>query len=266
MLTEQQLSHFQTFGFLVFRQLFSRDELKTIYAEFKHGLESAYHNQPFDGTHRYWVTMMGPETPFFATLLEDPRFCETAEQLYGEDVMGVGTDANRYVGNTHWHPDHDAAPAKDCYGVKFAYYLEPVDADSGALRVIPGSHKNPFHSELRGNMGQLGLEVYDFPGYVCKSEPGDVVAFDMRCWHASWGGSTDRRMCTLVYYNNPKTPEEEAATRVRTVRNAQTPAQFNRLGQPLYHPHWVENRGGSEKRQRWIDRMQGLGFFHLPQT
>ena len=134
MLTEQQLSHFQTFGFLVFRQLFSRDELKTIYAEFKHGLESAYHNQPFNGTHRYWVTMMGPETPFFATLLEDPRFCETAEQLYGEDVMGVGTDANRYVGNTHWHPDHDADPAKDCYGVKFAYYLEPVDADSGSSR------------------------------------------------------------------------------------------------------------------------------------
>ena len=45
--------------------------------------------------------------------------------------------------------DHNADPTQDCYGVKFAYYLEPVDAESGALRLIPGSHKNPLHEDLR---------------------------------------------------------------------------------------------------------------------
>ena len=83
----------------------------------------------------------------------------------------------------------------------------------------------------------------------CKSEPGDVVAFDMRCWHASWGGSDDRRMCTLVYYNNPKTPEEDAATRNRARSNAKSPEHFNRPGTALYDPHWVENPMRSEKRQ-----------------
>ena len=33
MLTEQQVSHFNTFGFLIFRQLFNPDELKTLNAE-----------------------------------------------------------------------------------------------------------------------------------------------------------------------------------------------------------------------------------------
>lgn len=83
---------------------------------------------------------------------------------------------------------------------------------------------------------------------------------------ASWGGSDDRRMCTMVYYNNPKTPEEDAATRDRASRNAKTPEQFNRPGIPLYHPHWVANPQRSEKRQRWIDRLRELGFLDAVQT
>ena len=46
-----------------------------------------------------------------------------------------------------------------------------------------------------------------------------MVAFDVRCWHGSWGGAVDRRMCVLVYYNNPKTPEEAAATQKQIIGN-----------------------------------------------
>ncbi|MDE0314140.1 MAG: phytanoyl-CoA dioxygenase family protein [Candidatus Poribacteria bacterium] len=260
MLTEQQIKHFHTLGFLVFPQLFNQDELDTIHKEFEASMAAAYRHMPFDGTRRHWLPMMGPKTPFFANLPEDPRFCAVAEQLYGEDVFCIVSDANRYVGNTGWHPDHNADPTKDCYGVKFAFYLEPVDAESGALRLIPGSHKNPFHEDLRENLNQFGLEICDVPGYVCESEPGDVVAFDVRCWHASWGGSDDRRMCTVVYYNNPKTPEEDAAARNRASGNAGTTERFNLPDMPLYDPHWVANPTGSQKRQRWIDRMRELGF------
>ena len=261
MLTEQQYKHFQTFGFLILPKLFSQEELQTIETEFEHGLKKAYFDNPFDGTCRHWTTMMGAETPFFAHLLEDSRFCQVAEQIYGEDVMGVGCDANRYVGNTNWHPDHHVDPIEDCYGVKFAYYLEPVGAQNGALRLIPGSHKNPLHDDLRENLDKFGLEICDVPAYTCELEPGDVVAFDMRCWHASWGGAIDRRMCTVVYYNNPKTPEEEEATRNRAGRNAQTPTQFQRPEDPLYPSHWIANAEESPKRQKWINRMSELGFF-----
>ncbi|MCZ6676313.1 MAG: phytanoyl-CoA dioxygenase family protein [Candidatus Poribacteria bacterium] len=263
MLTEQQINHFQTFGFLIFRQVFSPDELKTINAEFERTLTEAYRHTPFDGTRRHWVRTMGPDTPFFASLLEDRRFCEPAEQLYGEDVLGIVSDANRYVGDTRWHPDHHADPTEDCYGVKFAYYLESVGAENGALRLIPGSHKNPLHTEVRENLSQLGLEICNVPAYVCESEPGDVVAFDVRCWHASWGGASDRRMCTMVYYHNPDTPEEEAATRRRATNSAKEP-ENSELPFSIHRAimsHWVANREGSQKRQRWIDRMRELGFF-----
>jgi hypothetical protein len=49
----------------------------------------------------------------------------------------------------------------------------------------------------------------DLPCYNCISQPGDVVAFNMRCYHSAWGGQPNRRMCTIVYYENPVGPIEE---------------------------------------------------------
>ena len=147
MLTQEQINHFQTFGFLTFRQLFSQDELKTINTEFEAAMTEAFRDDPFDGTRRHWLITMGPDTPFLASLLEDPRFCDAAEQLYGEDVFGIASDINRYVGDTRWHPDTGSL---DQYGVKFAYYLQPVTAETGALRLIPGSHEPTFHAENYG--------------------------------------------------------------------------------------------------------------------
>ena len=103
-----------------------------------------------------------------------------------------------------------------------------------------------FHGELRQKMNDLELEIPDVPAYIFESEPGDVVAFDVRCWHASWGGAVDRRMCVLVYYNNPKTPEEAEVTQKQIIGNGVD-----------YGP-WVANAEGHPKRERWIDRMREL--------
>ena len=258
MLTQQQIHHFNTFGFIILRQVFSKDELQTINCEVMQRMESAYQHAPFDGTKRHWVPMLERETPFFASLLEDPRFYKIAEQLYGEDVFGIASDANRYVGDTKWHPDTQSVHQ---YGIKFAFYLEPVDAETGALRVLPGSHKNPFHDELRQARKEARLELANVPAFVCESEPGDVVGFDLRLWHASLGGSNDRRMCTAVYYNNPKNQEEDRVTRQQAKANADTSVRFDRPPEPIHPPYWLANPHQNPKRQRWINRMKELGFF-----
>lgn len=266
MLTEQQIDQFNTFGFLIFRQVFSPTELATIEVEYERGLNAAYHDKPFDGTARYWTCTMGPATPLMTSLLEDERFHRPAQQLYGDDVIGMIADANRYVGHTNWHPDHNADPTQDCYGIKFAYYLDPVGAESGALRVVPGSHKLPFHQEVRATIKRCNLDILAVPSYVCESQPGDVVAFDLRLWHASWGGAAGRRMCTFVYYNNPADPVAEAASRKRAAGFVTMNAYFGRPDEPIYHPEWLENRPGSPLRQRWIHRLSELGFLGSPVT
>lgn len=264
MLTDQQIDQFNTFGFLIFRQLFSPAELATLETEYEQGLTAAYAGKPFDGSKRYWTCTLGPETPLMTSLLEDERFHRPAQQLYGDDVLGMIADANRYVGHTNWHPDHNADPSEDCYGIKFAYYLDPVGIENGALRVVPGSHKLPFHQEVRATIKRANLDIRAVPSYVCDSQPGDVVAFDLRLWHASWGGAAGRRMCTFVYYNNPADPVAEAAARKRAASFVTTNAYFDRPGASIYPPAWLENRAGSPLRQRWLRRLGELGFLASP--
>ena len=104
MLTDKQFQHYRTFGFVVLRDFFTPTEVETCRAEYEEELDRVYEHAPFTGEKRYWTTMLHPRTPLYSSLLEDERFCSVAEQLYGDDVIGIGTDANRYVG------DHALAP------------------------------------------------------------------------------------------------------------------------------------------------------------
>ena len=215
MLTAEQLRQFKTFGFVILRSVFTNDEIKTIREEFDHRAAEASSYEPFDGSKIQNFNMMGDDTPFFASLLEDPRFADTAEQMYGE-VLGRGAEAYRYVSNTFWHFDPGCYEA---HGVNFGIYLQPLRTDTGALRLVPGSHLRPWSDELDGRSPlsyawvrqdrkrAAGNDVIrSVPGYACETDPGDVVAFDDRFYHASAGGSTDRHLCDITYLNYPKSP------------------------------------------------------------
>ena len=151
-------------------------------------------------------------------------------------------------------------------GVKFAFYLQPLDENNGALRFIPGSHKEPFHSDIRkivlkesngGVVDEEGLDVDEMPAYVARSRPGDVIAFDNRTWHASWGGGFDRRMCSLGYFAAPATYEEETSIQEMVEQEASLVDVF-----PLVkrHPYWISNPDGSPIRERWIGFLEHWGF------
>ena len=266
MLTEQQVSHFNTYGFVILRQWLNPDELNTINAEVELRLSSTkrYTSPDDESAYMSWPNL-GPETPFLAGLPEDPRIYSTAEQLYGEDAVGLSCNAGSFVNETRWHPDADDFQLN---GFKFAIYLQPLAADDGALRFIPGSHRRPFHDEVHRNIGKSADHVCAVPAYSCETEPGDVVAFDFHLWHASWGGSTDRRMVSIIFIKNPHTPEEEQATRRAAAGNVQLRATLARntfdAPGPEYHPHWLKNPRKSPKRQHWIDRMGKLGYLDAP--
>ncbi len=262
MLTEAQLSCFKTFGYVVMKQVFSPAELRTLNSEFDRTLTEQYAHQPFDGTKRHWSMLMDEATPFFAGLIEDPRFLKPAQQMYGDSVLGIMVDGNRYVGNTPWHPDSNSALQ---YGVKFAIYLQPVGAETGALRVIPGSHRLPLEQNAEFAAGVQKLPITEVPATVLASTPGDVVAFDLRLWHGSWGGQTDRRMCTIVYYNDPQTPEEIAYLRQQAVDNINNAvASFDAKRKYFFSQHWLANAQRNPDRQRWIDRLRELHYFDAP--
>jgi len=88
--------------------------------------------------------------------------------------------------------------------LKIAFYLDPVDRDTGALRVIPGSHRldgDRFARELEEHALECanawGVEGRDVPALSLDSRPGDVAVMDQRLKHAAFGGGDRRRMFTI---------------------------------------------------------------------
>ena len=265
MLTDRHVAQFETFGFVVLRGVLGSDELSAARAEFDTGLARAAAATERRGIRKQlnWSNL-GPDTPFLGSLLEDVRFVGAAERFYGGEAIGYYANSNSFDGDrTEWHPDTSILLRR---GVKFAFYLQPLDDTSGALRFIPGSHREPLHSGVRkigikeSNLRVLdagGLEVDEVPSYVARSEPGDVIAFDSRVWHASWGGRPDRRMCSLGYFAVPATAAEEDAMAELARQDAELLESFPLVARPQ---HWVRNPAGSPTRGRWIRALRQWGF------
>ena len=83
-LTDQQMNHFKSFGFLTFRQYLTPDELKTYSDEFDAALE-ARRLQLGGNVKRVWTTLMDANTPFIASLIDDPRL-PTLQNRYSVEI------------------------------------------------------------------------------------------------------------------------------------------------------------------------------------
>jgi len=220
-LTSQQLGFIDTFGYLVFPGLLS-DKIDRIIEEFEsvftaHG--GGHNGKPHDGTARSCILPFVDQTEYLASLLDDPRIDGIFTSLLGADYCYLGSDGNYYVGDTNWHSDTDwsgkmrGKPPRIFY--KLALYLDPVTATSGALRVIPGSHRygdqyaEQLQSSLRTAPETLGIPGSQVPAVSLDSNPGDVVVFNQNTKHSAWGGSNRRRMFTInctARYTEEETP------------------------------------------------------------
>jgi ectoine hydroxylase-related dioxygenase (phytanoyl-CoA dioxygenase family) len=61
--------------------------------------------------------------------------------------------------------------------------------------------------EYTPNSEPFGVPPSEMPGFSLESQPGDVVLFNQRLWHSSFGGRTGRRMFTLNFGQKPTTDE-----------------------------------------------------------
>ncbi len=199
-LTDQQLRFYDTFGLLKFPGLF-KDEIIAITGAFEDVWAAT--GRQHDYTQRSMIAPFADRNEYLSGLLDDPRIDGVVESILGDDYNYAGSDGNYYVGDTKWHSDHH--PYAPYHSLKIAFYLHPVTRDTGCLRVIPGSchwgdkfteavdEVVPVTAESRPeqNWGVDGSEV---PAYPIESEPGDMLLFNHKTKHSSWGGGDRRRM------------------------------------------------------------------------
>jgi hypothetical protein len=198
--------------------------------------------------------MMVAETPHSLALLD--RLQGAAEALVGEPVIPVRAKGTRYFGSTGWHTDStDAAVAS----VGFAAYLEPLGAGSGALRVVPGSHRPELGAAVARYLDLAAPAAVDaLPATALETEPGDVIAFDEHLYHASAGGGV-RRQWRVDYLRDPRSPAEEAAVRAFLGRifPPDWDGGYDVDRFPSFGPGWL----GSGRAA--VERLRKLGAYEL---
>ncbi len=224
MLSQEQRSFFTTFGFLHIRHMLSANEADTILAVAEDIWLADIGERPFDGTERQQVNGFVEQRDELMQLIEDDRIYLPIQDLLGSGFVWIGSDGNRYAGDTGWHPD---GSNHQYLRVKVALYLDSLTRETGALRVIPGSHHKDFHQYLglltqredstitpygvraskRTNPEQSGFGIAssEIPSFAINSQPGDIIFFDQNIWHASFKGGSGRRMFTLCFGEQPKT-------------------------------------------------------------
>jgi hypothetical protein len=208
-LSAQQKKFFELFGYLHFPGLLNdsigwiTDEFEAVWANCKTVSHTGEKRTMFPGN---FIC----QTPKLAALMDDPRIHGICEGLMGPDYQYAGGDGNFYSGDTGWHSDlmPNCGFYKHCLHVKIAFYLDPVARDTGALRVVPGSHLagDRFTESMMDFMKTSGLAGKDIPSLALETKPGDLVLFTHNLKHASFGGSKRRRMFVMNMQAYPHTP------------------------------------------------------------
>ena len=139
MLTPGQIAHFDTFGFLVLTQLFSAEETNVLREASLATFQELRGGGPYAGEAE-WGLPFFERDPLLATVVDDERIHQIPESLLGPDFFLDGTQGNLRVGDTPWHGATEFT--EDIRHIKVAMYLDSATKDTGALRVIPGSHKH----------------------------------------------------------------------------------------------------------------------------
>lgn len=124
--------------------------------------------------------------------------------ILGDDFNYMGSGAELYVGDGMWHPD-GVFPMVTY--VKCSIYLDPLTKQTGALRLVPGSH-------LRGYQGNLdteelwGIPDEEVPCHSPDNTPGDVIGFNLNTLHNSLGGGNRRRAINISCCHHLETDEQ----------------------------------------------------------
>ena len=213
MLTAEQESYFDTFGFLLMRQYFPPEEMSEITHEFDKVLTEERGGKPFTGEEQSTTTIV-EHNSFFTQLVENDRIYKVIEQLMPGEFIWSGSEGNLTAHSEHrWHADRQGVAEVDYLRIKVMIYLDPVTKERGCLRVIPGSHRLPLHMDLGPLIAQkagsspstFGVSGSDLPCSPLEAQPGDVVFFNHCLWHGMFGGWAGRRYVALKFAAKPTT-------------------------------------------------------------
>ena len=208
--------------------------------------DSAPRSSP-TGNAFHYVPLMSRRSPVSLSLVAE--LGRLAAELLGRAALPVRAKGTRYQGSTRWHRDADG----EVTSLAVMAYLDPLDGPSGALRVLPGSHRPPLRAAPPGLPGDDGEA-----GRTLATRPGDLVVMDEHLLHASVGGG-ERRQWRVDFIADPRGPAEEAAVAAYLAGIFQVgwDGGYDVERYPTYGPDWLASG------QPGVARLAELGAYRL---
>jgi ectoine hydroxylase-related dioxygenase (phytanoyl-CoA dioxygenase family) len=214
-ITEQQVTFLDTFGYLKVPGLFAgeieeiTDAFEAVFADPAHYRMDM--NEPLHrNDRRVIIPAFVDKHPTLARLPEDDRVLDIARTVLGDGAEYAQSDGNLAFCHSEWHADTYGTHMEQRH-IKISFYLDSLRADSGAIRVIPGTHywQGTYARQLRQSFRQFGtsrdvfgVDSTNIPATVIDSDPGDILIWDYRVVHASFNG-LDRRRFFSVNFREP---------------------------------------------------------------
>ncbi len=266
MLTHQQILHFRTFGYVTLRGLLSPAEAATLRQEVTGALADAFGaiaTEPNDrgGISGDYLPLAVNRAPFsLALIADDPRTFLSSSQLLGSPTVPSIGIATCFTGDSTWH----TRQGPDAGGVTFWADLEPRTAQTGALRLIPGSHLREFERQLWGyraaEPAMSGFGHWEWPHVVVDTEPGDVVAFHAHLMNCAQGG-TPRLSWTIDYLPWPGLGDRDQMRIVRDLIRDDVEfdhEDYDRERWPVWR-EWAAGAARLPSRAIALERLELLG-------
>jgi ectoine hydroxylase-related dioxygenase (phytanoyl-CoA dioxygenase family) len=226
-LDPRSVTFFETFGYLhlagyfaddiadigaAFDEVVARTEVSAaanneeMFGALAVGRAVTIHHELNFGTARRIVPQILDLDDRLGALKTDPRILSLVDALLPESHYS-GSDGNIFDGDTGWHCDLYGSPIGR-NAIKFFFYLDPLDAESGALRIVPGTshYESPFAEGVRKHLSgndriekTYGISWKDVPAVIVNTQPGDLVVGDLRNMHATVNGRPGRRMFAFTF-------------------------------------------------------------------
>lgn len=233
-LTPQQISTYNSDGFILLEDVFSPQETEALLADVKRiGLDDAVRSREEaicePGSYELRsIFRVHDFSPLIAGLSCDPRLIDVARQILGSEVYLHQSRANMKPGfkgkEFYWHSDFETWHVEDgmpgMRALSCSVLLTDNNDCNGPLMVIPGSHlqfiscqgqtpDNHYKKSLKqqeyGVPDQLSLQLLVEQGGIrpITAKAGSVVFFDSNTMHGSTGNiSPWPRANVFMVYNS----------------------------------------------------------------
>jgi hypothetical protein len=186
-------TRFRLFGYTVLPGALTTAQSARVFADMDRVMETGTGLR--GTTDRRSVRNFAGTSQVMADIVTDLDLPTIAAGLLGDEARYVFGDASVYHGDTRWHRDTRLRAVEL---VKFVFYDRALTADTGALRILPGSHRTPdatFPDQAAA----------DLPAVALPTAVGDIIGFTPTALHGAFGAAL-RRQIAVTYAAVPRDP------------------------------------------------------------